>query len=258
MLDWPESLDELVDHTLPLNFITCQSGLQVTERFSILKADVLRVPGNPNFSLISKYKQLNNMVKFYKRSWLNLNLEMYHKNLGKQYKFKHIYNSLINVPETNLVLIDPLVAMQRISRLVKIYIPTNSVSKPKLFPGYILMTPWLVRRTYFFHIFVRKLAQYYESGIWDKLLKHKEIINSYSTLVMFQETISKAAGIRDGFTQASPSRSKIYYFSRYIETRLNGESRALTLTMVFFICLISLICALLLFVLEFLLYRTCI
>lgn len=74
------------------------------------------------------------------------------------YIFQHTYEGFINVPATSLVLIDRPDYIEDIGRLVKIYMRMNSASKPVIFPGYVLVTPWMIRRTYFFSIFVRKLA----------------------------------------------------------------------------------------------------
>lgn len=102
---------------------------------------------------------------------------------------------------------------------------SNSVSNPRIFPGYVLITTYMVRHTYFFSIFVKKLAQFYESGIWGKLQQHIEVMTSFSVLIKFKETISKTTGIsiKESAGQCIPSRSQMYYFSRYSES---GEPSA--------------------------------
>ncbi len=49
------------------------------------------------------------------------------------------------------------------------FLSDNTISKQKLFPGYMLITPWSLRTTYFLPIFERFLAKLFEAGIERKM-----------------------------------------------------------------------------------------
>ncbi len=70
-------------------------------------------------------------------------------------------------------------------------VPNIVISKPNVFPGYLLIMPWFVRNTYFLPIFQNLLAKLHESGIERKIHYYALAVNRFKHLNKLFEILEK-------------------------------------------------------------------
>lgn len=201
----PETLDELV--AMPVKLITLSRQIETNTSqhtaVSLLKESVLKVPDNPNFPLIDAYNKVAQSTQFYNETFLSFALKMYKNFIG------NASNSSEKVPFTNIALIDFFHSINLELIMSSLYFPNNVVLKPKPFPGYLLIKPWLVRNNYFLPIFHNYLARLYESGIEAKTKSFVLSVQHYNRMrdiSVHIKNISVAGTLM-------PTNGKLYFMS---------------------------------------------
>lgn len=127
----------------------------------MLQEFILNTEKLPNFSLQSAYSKLANSVKFYNKSLQQRASYMRYSRDG----VKTDKTLVTLIPSSNIAIIDKSTLISQEVLANQNFMPNNAISQPKLFPGYLQVSPWAVGNTYFRPIFQRYLAKLYESGI---------------------------------------------------------------------------------------------
>ncbi len=173
---FPQSLEELVQNS-HLKLTLSEAATKYT-KFSILKETFLQ--NLPNF-YPSEYNLLNKSVLWYDSNLTTLTEEIFGKNYIKHYKANYS-NVSPSLTSTYFAVIDYKKILDPMSLVFNTFIPNNVISSPVKVPGYVLITPWEVSRNFFYSIFNDHLAQFYASGIHQKLESH--IFRTYRYLYL--------------------------------------------------------------------------
>lgn len=240
---WPKTIYQLVN--MPFSFVTLQDEIAGFHyRRSMLNGTVLRVDENSDLSLRTAYDKLAAQIQFYNESFTQFALDMHVQ-----------YNSNNQSRTTNVAIIDKSTLIN-LEYLMNInFMPNKAISKLNNFPGYLHVTPWDVRNTYFLAIFERFLAKLYESGIERKMYSFLLSAMYYSELSLILMQIKKLYEEE----VVNPSKAQLL-FTSFKGANFDNSSREnstvpLSLEMlqtVFTICLCMLMISALVFIYEML------
>lgn len=166
-------------------FVTFDAAQIDWKMYSVLKQQVLTLFQNDLVHLQPVFKILNSKIWFEDFGWQHFIFKMADNQsaLSIPEKTSNLPNSpKIPLSPCNLAVIDMLPVAQMVSRILTILYPKCVSSHPKLFPGYTLITPWSIQKNYFYPIFVRMLARFYESGIYGKLQMQEQHLGYTTSL----------------------------------------------------------------------------
>lgn len=247
---WPENVKELVDSSSQYMLITLDSATFSGKRVSIVKTQMKDFRTVSKYLTASAHTVLEPSLNYFEEQWHKLALEIYQKNANLVENFPNLNISFV-IPPSNIVVIDNCETIDMLSIVVPSLTPNNVISKPILFTGYDIITPWYVRRTYFFPIFIKKLSLFFECGIHDKIREHVISVNKRMWLQNYNQIVTANFS-----TIATLSQSQLYFLAVHGFYHVNSKSTSFspltieTLKAVFILSALMLAIGLIAFVVE--------
>lgn len=248
---WPSNVNQLVDNLDDYVLITLSTATNYIGRFSILKDKMQEYLNRENETNLA-HRKIEENLNYFPNKWCKLVLEIFAKN--HQYlEIESNYNLTFDIPGTNIVVIDDSETVDLLSIVVPLLTPNNVMSTSLPFNGYDIITPWEVRRSYFFPVFVNTLTLFHESGLQEKIKQHIVSVSKRMMLQNFTRIIKSNFSLKTTLSQ-----SQLYFLSTYGSKNFYNKLGSFTplsfttLQAVFILLVMVLSAGLITFVLEYL------
>lgn len=183
--EWPNSLEQLV--TQPYELFTTYASFDGKYVHSLLKDSFLKYfKGVPGVDYPEEYATLKESLIFHQDGPEDLATGILIKNrfgrlppINNDSWVASEWERWEDLPSTDFAIIDTQSEIDKFTSACKMYsnlITRNAVSKPRPFPGFMVITPWLTDRNFFRPFFRKYLAWFYESGVLTKLDEYHGMI----------------------------------------------------------------------------------